>query len=322
MNNYEFYSNLQKYQENDIEHAGIGSKIASGLSSAYNSVKNYVSGSNKQNTRTTDFQPTYYQKIDNAYGPGKARYFYSKEEWDAYQRELQGYHDKAQQDVARQNNLRQAANNPGADRAAKESAVANAQNYKKQQEQAVKRRTSMQNMQSGREAAMKQGQQSTMRQTEEEKQRRAKFLESQQAVRDVKQKIGQNTIGQEQNKLREYNKNAQAAQNAQVDRANKESQKDVQRQNSLNQNQSSREAAIKKSNIERAVSNILDDVNKNNNGVFTNDPGRRHNKLIEYAKKYNVDPDDLSVAIFMQTGWLSMDDVNKVAEINKRNKKG
>ena len=142
MNNYEFYSNLQKYQENDIEH-GIGSKIASGLSSAYNSVKNYVSGSNKQNTRTTDFQPTYYQKIDNAYGPGKARYFYSKEEWDAYQRELQGYRDKAQQDVARQNNLRNAANNPGADRAAKESTLANAQRYKRETELATQRKAVM-----------------------------------------------------------------------------------------------------------------------------------------------------------------------------------
>ena len=26
----------------------------------------------------------YYQKIDNFYGPGSHRYFYSKEEWDAY----------------------------------------------------------------------------------------------------------------------------------------------------------------------------------------------------------------------------------------------
>ena len=95
MNNYEFYSNLQKYQENDIEH-GIGSKIANGLNSAYNWAKEKVSGK-------SDFQPTYYQKIDNAYGPGKARYFYSKEEWDAYQRELAGYRQKADQDVATRN---------------------------------------------------------------------------------------------------------------------------------------------------------------------------------------------------------------------------
>lgn len=37
----------------------------------------------------------YYNKIDNYYGPGKARYFKTKDEWDAHQRELDSYKKKA-----------------------------------------------------------------------------------------------------------------------------------------------------------------------------------------------------------------------------------
>lgn len=60
MNGYEFYSRLISYKNNQLNclaHAGTSR------------------GSN--NTK-------YYQKIDNFYGPGSHRYFYSKEEWDAY----------------------------------------------------------------------------------------------------------------------------------------------------------------------------------------------------------------------------------------------
>ena len=117
MNHFEFYSNLQTYQENDILH-GVGDYVKA--------VKA------KTATGESDFKPTYYQKVENAFGPGKHRYFYTKEEWDAYQKELAGYRQKADQYV----NNRNANNNSGANRAAKDSAVANAQNYKKQQEQA------------------------------------------------------------------------------------------------------------------------------------------------------------------------------------------
>lgn len=79
MNSFEFYSKLQKYKDkNTLSHAGIPAsykKLATGL----NNMKNYG----------------YYNKIDNFYGPGKSRYFYSKDEWDAYQREKNRIYDKA-----------------------------------------------------------------------------------------------------------------------------------------------------------------------------------------------------------------------------------
>ena len=39
---------------------------------------------------TDEWGKQYYNKLDNYYSNGKARYFYTKEEWDAYQREQQG----------------------------------------------------------------------------------------------------------------------------------------------------------------------------------------------------------------------------------------
>jgi len=53
MNRFEFYSRVSKY--NSIQHDSFNKK--------------------------------YYKKLENAYGPNKSRYFYSKEEWDAYNKE-------------------------------------------------------------------------------------------------------------------------------------------------------------------------------------------------------------------------------------------
>ena len=61
---------------------------------------------------TGEFKPTYYQKVENAFGPGKHRYFYTKEEWDAYQNELAGYRKKADDYVKN----RDANSNAGANR--------------------------------------------------------------------------------------------------------------------------------------------------------------------------------------------------------------
>lgn len=72
---------------------------------------------------SNDYGKKHYQKIDNYYGPGKARYFWSKEEWDAYQREKDALLEKAKADVAKRDAyIRNAdyAKNAGADRAAKE----------------------------------------------------------------------------------------------------------------------------------------------------------------------------------------------------------
>lgn len=48
---------------------------------------------------TDEWGKQYYNKLDNYYSNGKARYFYTKEEWDAYQREQQG---KAQDNFKKQ----------------------------------------------------------------------------------------------------------------------------------------------------------------------------------------------------------------------------
>lgn len=320
MNHFEFYSNLQTYQENDILH-GVGDYVKA--------VKA------KTDTGKSDFKPTYYQKVENAFGPGKHRYFYTKEEWDAYQRELAGYRQKADQYV----NNRNANNNSGANRAAKDSAVANAQNYKKQQEQAVKRKTSMQNMQSGREAAMKQGQQSTMRQTEEEKQRRAKFLESQQAARDVKTQRGQSETQWQQKKYADqqqnYNKNAQAAQNAEYNRGNKESAAGrMKTRESQSETAAKRNEAAQKmtSGRDAAISSAKQrDYEANTNRTRAKDiytkqgKGDIVDKLIkeskansgitaeELAEKCNVNPAQAQVMLYETTGIMvpSKSDVKK-----------
>ena len=217
MNNYEFYSNLQKYQDNDIEH-GLGTKIANGLNSAYNWAKEKVTGK-------SDFQPTYYQKIDNAYGPGKARYFYTKEEWDAYQREQAGYRQKADQDVAKRDMSIKSreSQQQGADNAAKESAVANAQRYKRETELATQRKAVMQNAQASREAAMRSGQQSTKSEMEHRKIQRDINLSRQQDRRNYSMDKGQESAQQqaeiEKQRRDNYNKNAAAAGQAEANRA-------------------------------------------------------------------------------------------------------
>lgn len=92
MNSFEFYSKLQQYKDKStLSHAGIPAsykKLATGL----NNMKNYG----------------YYNKIDNFYGPGKSRYFYSKDEWDAYQREKNRMYDKAKADAKARNEAAEA----------------------------------------------------------------------------------------------------------------------------------------------------------------------------------------------------------------------
>ena len=84
MDRYAFYRNIDRYKacHNDsLEHAGL--KSVSNLATGLKNMKNYG----------------YYNKIDNFYGPGKSRYFYSKDEWDAYQREKDAMYQKAKDEV-------------------------------------------------------------------------------------------------------------------------------------------------------------------------------------------------------------------------------
>lgn len=92
MTPYEYYSNLIKYKKKDVNsklydngslsHAGVKS-YANNLTNKINTMKNYG----------------YYNKLDNFYGPGKARYFYTKDEWDAYQRQSNAFQKKAKDEV-------------------------------------------------------------------------------------------------------------------------------------------------------------------------------------------------------------------------------
>ena len=59
MNRFEFYNNLDKFKTNSLQH-------------------------------DLEYGKQHYAKIDNYYAGGRARYFWTKEEWDAYQREKQG----------------------------------------------------------------------------------------------------------------------------------------------------------------------------------------------------------------------------------------
>ena len=317
MNNYEFYSNLQKYQENDIEH-GLGSKIANGLNSAYNWAKDKVTGK-------SDFQPTYYQKIDNAYGPGKARYFYTKEEWDAYQRELAGYRQKADQDVAKRDmairsreSQQQGAANAARDRAAKESTVANAQKYKKESEQNVQRRESLQNAQSSREAAMRSGQQTLKSEMERTKKQREINLSRQQDRRNRSIDEGQESMRQqaeiEKQRRDNYNKNAAAAGQAEANRAHNEGEavRAEKRTKAF-------EAGNKNQKVQEAADAVIKDIKSRSDNITQAEMrGGQAAEIEAYAKKYNVEPDELSMVLFKKTGWLSMDDVDKA--INKKKK--
>ncbi len=326
MNNYEFYSNLQKYQDNDIEH-GIGTKIANGLNSAYNWAKEKVTGK-------SDFQPTYYQKIDNAYGPGKARYFYTKEEWDAYQRELAGYRQKADQDVAardahiekmqKQNytNNRRAAEQAGAQRAFNESSRGKLYN----------------NAQSSREAAMKAGQQSTQQKQMQYKANKDNYSNSvkqninnhaeEERARKMKENAQKEVDAQRHAQAENYRKNMQAAQsmnNAEAQRAQKmrenaqnevQAQKDRQKERLLSGRS---EAEQKAKNFEHEqVQKVIDEVIQNK---FSKDI-----TLEDYAKKYNIEPDRLAVGVYKSTGWLLPSDTvdygNDYANPKIKKKKG
>ena len=91
MTPYEYYSNLIKYKKKDVSSKLYGGgSLEHGVKS---SIKNLATHANTMKNYG------YYNKLDNFYGPGKARYFYSKDEWDAYQREKDALLNKARDEV-------------------------------------------------------------------------------------------------------------------------------------------------------------------------------------------------------------------------------
>jgi len=117
--------------------------------------------------------------------------------------------------------------------------------------------------------------------------------------------------------------------NAEAQRAQKmkeNAQKEVETKGSklYNSSQSGREAAEKSGQktvqLNKAVDDVIKDIKSGSNAAMQAQMrGTQADQIMEYAKQYNVDPDDLSMALWKKTGWLSMEDVKKV---QNRNKKG
>jgi len=156
-------------------------------------------------------QPGYYAKLDDFWGKGKHRYFYTKAEWDAYNRN------------------KQAAQQAGADRAAKEK------------ENAAKK-TPLEQAQSGREAAIKQAQENNKkrkeeealkaaRQAEEERKRRQeevnKEAEQIKADREAKRKAYIENFQKNAKKTEEERKNRQAEVNAEAEKIKAEKEEAI-----------------------------------------------------------------------------------------------
>lgn len=149
MYRFEFYNNLNKYKDS-LSHSD-------------------------------EYGKKHYQKIENYYGPGKTRYFWSKEEWDAYQKEKEAMFKKAKADVAK----RDAYN--------KNMEAAKAQSKEKAAE---RRKALLEANQNSRESAMKAGQKATM----EEQSKRNEFIDSNRKNKESAIKSGVRSIRDEQQK--------------------------------------------------------------------------------------------------------------------------
>ena len=197
----------------------------------------------------------YYEKIDNYYGPGKARYFKTREEYEAYQRVQDSYYKKGLKDVAERNlksnqsNRDSAINNSSkgiTDDAKNKNAAASGQNAY----QNASRNSLLNKNQSGREDAITKSQKSAYNESLASKAQEA-FAKSQSGNALSKAQSGRenaianskggskedtqdisNTVKGYNASRKEYEKNAQAnpeAQRAQKMRenANKEDAENI-----------------------------------------------------------------------------------------------
>ena len=109
MNRFEFMLNLDNYRKakpkSVLQHDSYDipkqkiHQIQSDYSRAPKTYKDQISLYEEYNSEVIAHRGDmkYYQKVENFYGPGKSRYFYSKEEWDAYQDEKNKMYDKARE---------------------------------------------------------------------------------------------------------------------------------------------------------------------------------------------------------------------------------
>ena len=96
MNRIEFYNRLDRFKEqlrekDELEHAGLDRSNDKKNTISWNNGKlvydtGHTVSQNKNFKKRTPIAQglSYYAKIDKYYPDGKARYFYSKDEWDAY----------------------------------------------------------------------------------------------------------------------------------------------------------------------------------------------------------------------------------------------
>lgn len=141
MDRYQMFDALRKYKEKQDNKTEL------------NSMDSFMHAGTSYNHYQSN-QPGYYAKLEDFWGKGKHRYFYTKAEWDAYNRN------------------KQAAQNAGADRAAKEK------------ENAAKK-TPLEQAQSGREAAIKQAQENEKKRKEEEALKAARQAEEERKNRQA-----------------------------------------------------------------------------------------------------------------------------------------
>lgn len=115
MNRFEFMLNLDNYRKakpkSVLQHDSYDipkkevHKIQPGYSRAPKIYKDQISLYEEYNEDVIShagYKPAgtheYVAKIDNAFGPGKHRYFYSKEEWDNYNKN-KGYSQNAEKKI-------------------------------------------------------------------------------------------------------------------------------------------------------------------------------------------------------------------------------
>ena len=165
---------------------------------------------------------------------------------------------------------------------------------------------------------MRSGQQSTKSEMEHRKIQRDINLSRQQDRRNYSMDKGQESAQQqaeiEKQRRDNYNKNAAAAGQAEANRAHNEGEA-VRAE----KRHKASESGNKNQKVQEAVDAVIKDIQSgSDNTMRATMTGRRADEIEAYAKKYDVNPDELSIVLFEKTGWLSMDDVDKV--INRKKK--
>jgi len=236
MDRYQMFDALKKYKEKQKDTKEL------------NSMDSFMHAGTSYNHYQSN-QPGYYAKLEDFWGKGKHRYFYTKAEWDAY------------------NKNKQAAQNAGADRAAKEK------------ENAAKK-TPVQQAQSGREAAIKQAQENEKKRKEEEALKAARQAEAERknrqaevnkeaeqikAEREVKRKAYIENFQKNAKKTEEERKNRQAEVNAEAEKIKAEKEEALKNKDYIKWYKEKNAAEIEKNseqmkNDSNSILNVMTDI--------------------------------------------------------------